>query len=211
MSEENSAQNLSERRARRLVIAAALGSVIGLGTLGAAYTQAGNAAEPGHGDRYERLCERVMDHVERGFDRMGPGRHGGIRGEFGEHIEGRLAFLKTELKITDAQTKVWNTFAETMREITKEAQVSREDMRSRMKNFREDRGEHREETVLDRLTQAEQMIERSQSRLEKAKAQQKKVRGAIEPLYAALSDEQKKLADDLLRVGGSGGKDRHHG
>jgi len=55
------------------------------------------------------------------------------------------------------------------------------------------------------------MIERSQSRLEKAKAQQKKVRGAIEPLYAALSDEQKKLADDLLRVGGSGGKDRHHG
>jgi len=139
MSEENSAQNLSERRARRLVIAAALGSVIGLGTLGAAYTQAGNAAEPGHGDRYERLRERVMDHVERGFDRMGPGRHGGIRGEFGEHIEGRLAFLKTELKITDAQTKVWNTFAETMREITKEAQVSREDMRSRMKNFREDR------------------------------------------------------------------------
>ena len=28
-----------------------------------------------------------------------------------EHVEGRLAFLKTELKITDAQLPLWNSFA----------------------------------------------------------------------------------------------------
>jgi hypothetical protein len=33
-----------------------------------------------------------------------------------EHIEGRLAFLKTELKITDAQLPLWNAFAQAMRD-----------------------------------------------------------------------------------------------
>lgn len=32
-----------------------------------------------------------------------------------EHIEGRLAFLKTELKITDAQMAQWNAFADALR------------------------------------------------------------------------------------------------
>jgi hypothetical protein len=32
------------------------------------------------------------------------------------HIEGRIAFLKTELKITDAQSQQWNAFADALRE-----------------------------------------------------------------------------------------------
>ena len=32
------------------------------------------------------------------------------------HIDGRLAFLKTELKITDAQLPLWNAFAQAMRD-----------------------------------------------------------------------------------------------
>jgi hypothetical protein len=28
------------------------------------------------------------------------------------HVEGRIAFLKTELKITEAQSPQWNQFAE---------------------------------------------------------------------------------------------------
>jgi LTXXQ motif family protein len=32
-----------------------------------------------------------------------------------EHVEGRIAFLKAELKITDAQAPQWNAFAETLR------------------------------------------------------------------------------------------------
>ena len=34
------------------------------------------------------------------------------------HIDGRLAFLKTELKITDAQLPLWNVFAQAMRTTT---------------------------------------------------------------------------------------------
>lgn len=35
------------------------------------------------------------------------------------HVEGRLAFLKTEIKITDAQLPVWNAFAQAARENAK--------------------------------------------------------------------------------------------
>ena len=31
------------------------------------------------------------------------------------HVEGRLAFLKTELKITDAQLPLWNAVADAVR------------------------------------------------------------------------------------------------
>jgi hypothetical protein len=42
---------------------------------------------------------------------------GGMRGMamMAEHIEGRVAFLKTELKITDAQLPLWNAVADAMR------------------------------------------------------------------------------------------------
>ena len=32
-----------------------------------------------------------------------------------DHIEGRIAFLRTELKITDAQASAWDAFAEALR------------------------------------------------------------------------------------------------
>lgn len=32
-----------------------------------------------------------------------------------DHVEGRIAFLKAELKITDAQLPQWNTFADALR------------------------------------------------------------------------------------------------
>src|SRR6266702_525697 len=32
-----------------------------------------------------------------------------------DHVEGRIAFLWTELKITDAQTGAWNAFADALR------------------------------------------------------------------------------------------------
>src|SRR5690349_21579704 len=44
-------------------------------------------------------------------------------------IEGRLAFLKTELKITDAQTAQWNAFADVMRQQDKARRDRFEQMR----------------------------------------------------------------------------------
>src|SRR5215472_16748746 len=48
---------------------------------------------------------------------MGEGGMGGMpmMAMMAGHVEGRLAFLKTELKITDAQLPLWNNFAEAVR------------------------------------------------------------------------------------------------
>ena len=51
-----------------------------------------------------------------GMMRMMMGRDGmSMMGAMARHVEGRLAFLKTELKITDAQLPLWNAVADAMR------------------------------------------------------------------------------------------------
>ena len=38
-----------------------------------------------------------------------------MMGSMADHVEGRIAFLKTELKITDAQQPLWNAVGDAMR------------------------------------------------------------------------------------------------
>jgi LTXXQ motif family protein len=97
------------------------------------------------------------------------------------HVEGRLAFLKTELKITDAQLPLWNAVADAIRANAK----SMGEMSGGMK------GSSQTTTLPDKLAMREKMMTAHLDALHRFKA-------AIEPLYAALSDEQKKTADELL-------------
>ena len=43
----------------------------------------------------------------------------GMMSAMAGHVEGRLAFLKTELKITDTQQPLWNKFADALRDNAK--------------------------------------------------------------------------------------------
>ena len=97
------------------------------------------------------------------------------------HLEGRLAFLKTELKITDAQLPLWNAVADTMRASAK----SMGGMSGAMM------GSARTGTLPEKLALREKMMTAHLESLRKFKM-------AIDPLYAAFSDEQKKTADELL-------------
>jgi hypothetical protein len=97
------------------------------------------------------------------------------------HVEGRLAFLKTELKITDAQLPLWNAVADAIRSNTK---GMGEMMRGAM-------GARQTATLPDRLAMREKMITEHLEALRKLKT-------ALDPLYAALSEEQKKTADQLM-------------
>ncbi len=182
-------------KARKLTFAAATGSVIGLAALGAAYTQVAQAAEP---TRAERAIERHHDgaskHQHGGMQHR---RGGGGPGRFGQHIEGHLAFLKTELHITESQTQVWDQFAEALRSMNKEASEKREEMRAERESQAKDRTARRDHTLMERF-------ERSEARLEAMAERQRKLKTAVEPLYAALSNDQKKLADKLLRFGHGG-------
>jgi hypothetical protein len=100
-----------------------------------------------------------------------------------EHVEGRLAFLKTELKITDVQLPLWNAFADTARE---NAKAMKELMRSGGLA-----ATSQPTTLPDKLARWEKM---TTTRVEALR----KLRAAVDPLYAALSTEQKKIADTLV-------------
>jgi hypothetical protein len=105
----------------------------------------------------------------------------------GGHIEGRIAFLKTELKITDAQTAEWNAFADALRSNAKRMSEMRNTM---MQGGMMAQG-GTSLSAPDRLDRMERMMT---VMLDAVKA----TRSALEPLYAALSDEQKKMADQLI-------------
>jgi hypothetical protein len=98
-----------------------------------------------------------------------------------DHIEGRIAFLKAELKITDAQLPQWNTFADALRSnARRRADMLKTPVQTTVPN------------ALDRLDSIEKKMTAAAEIVRSTKA-------ALVPLYAVLSDEQKKMADSLLR------------
>ncbi|MGZ5906393.1 MAG: Spy/CpxP family protein refolding chaperone [Reyranella sp.] len=99
-----------------------------------------------------------------------------------KHVEGRLAFLKTELKITSAQEPQWAKFADTVRSTAKNAQGAMPPMMQ---------GGAQAATAPDLLGRYEKTLA---ARLETVRA----LKAAFDPLYTSLSDEQKKAADELL-------------
>jgi protein CpxP len=105
----------------------------------------------------------------------------------GHFVEGRIAFLKAELKITPAQVAQFDRVAEAMR-------ANAKDMAQLHEQFRADRDKPKNavERLEDRVKFGELHTQHEQRFL-----------AAFKPLYDSLSDEQKKTADELLNA-------RHH-
>jgi hypothetical protein len=114
---------------------------------------------------------------------MGQDGMAGMAAMMAEHVEGRLAFLKTELKITDAQLPLWNAVAEAIRANAK----SMSEMMSGVMTG----SSQTTATLPEKLALREKMMTSHLEALRRLKA-------AVDPLYAALSPEQKKSADELL-------------
>jgi hypothetical protein len=129
------------------------------------------------------------------MDMMGQGGmmgRGGVMGmmaqhmaQHAQHIEGWIAFLRTELKITDAQMPQWNAFADVLRTMARKMQ---EAMPSMMRQG------DTPATLPQRLEQHEKMMAAMVEHLHS-------IRTALEPLYASFSAEQKKAADSLVSGG----------
>jgi hypothetical protein len=127
---------------------------------------------------------------------MGRGMMGGGGGDGGmmgygpdtmvDRVDGRLAFLKTELKINDAQTTVWDELATVIRQ-TSETHNSM--MRETMKEVQD--GSFFKKPLPERL-------QYQQTRLEARLEELKSVRVAVDKLYAVLDENQKKAADDIV-------------
>ena len=120
------------------------------------------------------------------FAQSSPPTQAQQRPERPSHIEGRLAFLKTELKITDAQAAQWDALAAVMRQ---NEQARRERFRQMRASFDQQR---------QTPTSAIERLEAGQRASEARNQEMRQFIAAFRPLYAALSDEQKKTADELF-------------
>ena len=97
------------------------------------------------------------------------------------HVEGRIAFLKAELKITDAQQPLWSAVADAIRANAKDmaAMPAGMGMMGGSAN------------LPGRLATHEKAMAAHLDGL-------RKLRTAFDPLYASLSADQKKTADSLM-------------
>lgn len=97
------------------------------------------------------------------------------------HVEGHLAFLKAELHITDAQAPQWTAFADAMRNQATAMQAAMQAM-----------------PLPGGPVAAPDRMERHVAVLSARLDAMKAILAATKPLYAVLSDEQKKTADELM-------------
>jgi hypothetical protein len=100
-----------------------------------------------------------------------------------EHIDGRLAFIKAELKITDAQVSQWNAFAEAVRGNV----GAMAEMRKLMVS-----GQGAPAATLpERLAREDKLVTAHLAAI-------KKTEEAVTQLYAVLTDDQRKVADTIV-------------
>jgi len=126
-----------------------------------------------------------------------------------DRLERRLDYLHSELRITPAQQRLWDDFANVVRETAEREGVRGPDFdrdRNGYRGQQGDRGQYRGRndrdapSVLDRLERRQEILSQQNDRLNRLVT-------ALRPLYAALSPDQKRTADRELfqpRDGGFG-------
>jgi hypothetical protein len=130
----------------------------------------------GYGMMGDMMAGGMMENMRGMMAMMGAGMRSGAR-----HIEGRLAYLKTELKITDAQAPQWNAFADAVRANAKAMTGMHQQAAS----------QGGPKTLPERLTLLQKAMTAHLEALNKTSA-------ALSKLYDALSAEQKKVADEIV-------------
>lgn len=105
----------------------------------------------------------------------------------GERVEARLAYIRTALKITDAQQTQWDNFAGVMRKQAKEADTRIQEHRAKMVAGTE----RKRPNAIERLERQQAFMATASARIGERLTVQK-------PLYAALSPEQQQIADKVL-------------
>ncbi|PPD29750.1 MAG: hypothetical protein CTY20_05420 [Hyphomicrobium sp.] len=132
------------------------------------------------------MMGRMMGGGMMGHGMMGPGMmdmmaNCPMMGGSSSHAEGRIAFLKAELAITDAQNPAWEAYAAQIRKNLQGMQDMQKSMTSMM--------------------DAKSPVERIDTRIammEKRTQALKEIRPALSALYAGLTAGQQKKADQLL-------------
>ena len=166
----------------RFLVSAALACAVGLASIPAhSQSMRGPMGMMGGGCAMMGMMGRGMM-MGRGWDDERRGRHM-MRGHprMGAMVEGRLAYLRSELEITDAQATAWDAYAAAGKDRVETMQGMHESMMETMQDG----------TAIERM---DVRIAGMEAMLESLKA----MKPATEGLYSALGDDQKKLADELI-------------
>ena len=149
------------------------------------------APDPHHPDQAPAAKAAPMPGGPRGMmDMMGMMKGGGMMqtmsdcpmmGGGASHSEGRIAFLKAELGITDAQKSVWEAYA---------AQVKA--------NLQSMQGMQATMTKMASAKTPGERLDATIAAMEARSKTLKDMKPALTALYAALTAEQKAKADQLL-------------
>jgi len=185
--------------------------VLAFGLAGTALAQAsapaGAAPDPHHPEAPAGAAQPAPPPAQRGVPGSGtPGPGGGMMGgDMGRmmpqmmqqmmqgrmataamqpfrRIEGQLAYFRAELRVTEAQLPLWNAFADTVRAQTERLRQATQQ-------------------AMGGATEpgpAPQQMERRIALLSAHLEVMRAVAAAATPLYAALSEEQQRIADELM-------------
>ena len=180
------------RKASSIPVAA----LLALGIASGALAQAPAADDADHGAHHSdtaqtRPAPQPAPAPGRGAPGMaGPG--GMLGGDMGSmmgqmmqpfrRIEGQLAYFCTELRVTDAQAPQWNAFADVVRAKFERLRAATQSAMSGGPG----------------PIPAPQQIERRMALLTANLEAMRAVSAAAAPLYAALSEEQRRTADELM-------------
>lgn len=146
-----------------------------------------------HGQTGQSMGAEMMQRgMERGRMGMGQGMAGPgmmdgammpmMMGAGPNHTEGRLAFIKAELKIVDAQLPPWNAFADAVRANATAMTDMHREMAPQQKPG---------STLPERLAMEDKVLSAHV-------AASKKIRESLTKLYDVLNPEQKKVADGIV-------------
>jgi len=136
------------------------------------------------------------------FDRADPRGFDRRANRFDDRLERRLDFLHAELRITPTQESAWATFADAVRREAREGRDQYFDRRGGDAFRGGPDGRNERPGIVERL-------ERRQQGLEERSDYYERLLSALRPLYGALSEEQRRAADEHLFSPGRG--DRRFG
>lgn len=128
------------------------------------------------------MMMQMMQMMERMHGKMSPSSGAAASGpaDVTERLEGRIAFLKAELQITDKQAPDWNQLADALR------------------SSRQHLLEARKLLVMDDKVTGSERLDHYEHHLSERLEAIKSARAAFNRLYPSLNDGQKQTADAIL-------------
>jgi LTXXQ motif family protein len=115
----------------------------------------------------------------------------------GEHIEAELAYLKTALALTPTQAPLWNRLADVLRMQAR----GRDALIHFRQSAQENDGKNVQIVVKRSLIDG---IDAFQREISADSDDLAKLLAVLKPLYATLTDQQKIIADEIVRPGPGG-------